>query len=87
MLLSETVSIESFSLNAKTYLNKLKKKHNPIFLTANNKNLAVIQDITEFKKNQNALNLLNLISIGEQDVKKGKHKDFDEVITVLESLL
>ena len=87
MLIQENVNIENFSSNAEAYLNEVKKEHKTIFLTSKNKNLAVIQDAKEFKKNQDALNLLRLISIGEKDIKKGRYKDFDEVITELENLL
>jgi len=53
-------------------LRQIGEKNNPIVITQNGESKAVIMDVKHYQKIIDTLNLLKILSIGENDLKKGK---------------
>jgi prevent-host-death family protein len=62
------------------YINECK---NPIIITQNGEAKAVLVDIETYQKTQDAFALLNIIKLGENDIKNGKVKPVDEIFSNL----
>jgi prevent-host-death family protein len=62
------------------YVNECK---NPIIITQNGEARAVLVDIETYQKTQDAFALLNIIRLGENDIKNGKIKPVDEAFSAL----
>ncbi|WP_304226599.1 type II toxin-antitoxin system Phd/YefM family antitoxin [Gracilinema caldarium] len=52
---------------------------NPVIITQNGEAKAVILDVDSYQNLVNAVNLMKLISIGDQDLKNGKIVAHEEV--------
>jgi len=53
-------------------LRQIGDKNNPIVITQNGESKAVIMDVKHYQKIVDTLNLFKILSIGENDLKKGK---------------
>jgi prevent-host-death family protein len=62
------------------YVNERKK---PIIITQNGEARAVLVDIETYQKTQDAFALLNIIKLGENDIKNGRTKPADKVFSDL----
>jgi prevent-host-death family protein len=72
---------------AKDMLNQVNDTHRPIVITQNGEPRAVLQDTESYENMRNAIGILKLISLGEEDIRKGKLKSQDDVFTDLEKLI
>jgi len=72
---------------AKDMLNQVNETHRPIVITQNGEPRAVLQDTESYENMRNAIGILKLISLGEEDVRKGKLKSQDDVFAELEKLV
>ena len=72
---------------AKDLLKQVNDTHRPVVITQNGEPRAVLQDTESYENMRNSIGLLKLISLGEEDVRKGQSKPQDDVLSDLESLL
>lgn len=72
---------------AKDLLKQVNDTHRPVVITQNGEPRAVLQDTESYENMRNSIGLLKLISLGEEDVRKGQSKPQDDVFSDLESLL
>ncbi len=67
-------------------LRQVNETHRPIIITQNGEPRAVLQDPESYENMRNAIGILKLISLGEEDILNGKMKTQDEVFSDLEKL-
>ena len=67
-------------------LRQVNETHRPIIITQNGLPRAVLQDPESYENMRNAIGLLKLISLGEEDILDGKSRSQDEVFSDLENL-
>jgi prevent-host-death family protein len=72
---------------AKDMLEQVNETHRPIVITQNGEPRAVLQDTESYENMRNSIGLLKLISLGEEDIRKGQSKPQDEVFSDLEKIL
>jgi PHD/YefM family antitoxin component YafN of YafNO toxin-antitoxin module len=58
-----------------------------VVITQNGEPRAVLQDPESYENMRNAIGLLKLISLGEEDIKDGKSKSQDDVFTRIGNIL
>ncbi len=68
-------------------LKQINETHRPVVITQNGEPRAVLQDPESYENMRNAIGLLKLISLGEEDIKDGKSKSQEEVFAKIESIL
>jgi len=72
---------------ASDLLKQINETHRPVVITQNGEPRAVLQDPESYENMRNAIGLLKLISLGEEDIKDGKSKSQEEVFTNIENIL
>jgi len=72
---------------ASDLLRQINETHRPVVITQNGEPRAVLQDPESYENMRNAIGLLKLISLGEEDIKRGKSKSQEEVFTNIENIL
>jgi prevent-host-death family protein len=75
--------ISYIKTNAAEMMRYVNERKNPIVITQNGEAKAVLVDIETYQKTQDAFALLNIIKMGENDIKNGKTKPVDEVFSNL----
>jgi prevent-host-death family protein len=75
--------ISYIKTNAAEMMKYVNERKNPIVITQNGEAKAVLVDIETYQKTQDAFALLNIIKMGEDDVKHGRIKPVDEVFSNL----
>jgi len=68
-------------------LKQVNETRRPIIITQNGEPRAVLQDPESYENMRNAIGLMKLISLGEEDILKEKSKTQDEVFANLEKLV
>ena len=68
-------------------LKQVNETHRPIIITQNGEPKAVLQDPESYENMRNAIGLLKLLSLGEEDIHAGKAKEQSEVFSDLEKFL
>lgn len=68
-------------------LEQINKTHRPMIITQNGEPKAVLQDAESYENMRNAIGLLKLISLGEEDIKKGKTRPQEKVFDALGKML
>ncbi|GBE51887.1 antitoxin RelF [bacterium BMS3Bbin14] len=68
-------------------LKQINDTHRPVIITQNGKPRAVVQDPESFENMQNAIGILKLISMGEEDIRAGKTHSQEEVFALIEKNL
>ncbi len=72
---------------ASDLLDQINETHQPVVITQNGEPRAVLQDPESYENMRNAIGLLKLLSVGEDDVKKGKIKTQDDVFANIDNIL
>ncbi|OGQ03912.1 MAG: prevent-host-death protein [Deltaproteobacteria bacterium RBG_19FT_COMBO_46_12] len=72
---------------ASDLLRQINETHRPVVITQNGEPRAVLQDPESYENMRNAIGLLKLISLGEEDIKGGKSKSQEEVFTNIDNIL
>ena len=72
---------------ARDMLEQVNEKHRPIIITQNGEPRAVLQDTESYDNMRNAIGLLKLISLGEEEIRKDQSKSQDNVFADLEKLI
>lgn len=65
-------------------LRQVNETRRPVIITQNGEPRAVLQDPQSYESMRNALGLLKLISLGEEDIRKGKVSLHDDVFSRIE---
>jgi prevent-host-death family protein len=68
-------------------LKQINETHRPVVITQNGEPRAVLQDPESYQNMRNAIGLLKLISLGEEDIKDGKARPQEEVFATIENIL
>jgi len=68
-------------------LKQINETHRPVIITQNGEPKAVLQDPESYENMRNALGILKLISIGEEEIKNGNVKTQAEVFENIEKML
>ncbi len=68
-------------------LKQINETHRPVVITQNGEPRAVLQDPESYENMRNAMGLLKLISLGEEDIKDGKSRSQKEVFATIENIL
>jgi prevent-host-death family protein len=68
-------------------LKQINETHRPVVITQNGKPRAVLQDPESYENMRNAIGILKLISLGEEDIRAGRSRSQKEVFTDIEELL
>lgn len=88
MKLSQSIKpISYFKAHAAEIIKELNRDHGTMIITQNGEAKAVIQDITEYERIQEALALLKMIAQGQRDVEEGKTIPADQVLSELDQMI
>ena len=68
-------------------LNQINENRRPVIITQNGEPRAVLQDPDSYEKMRNAIGILKLISLGEEEIKAGKSKSQKDVFKNVEKIL
>jgi len=63
------------------------EKNNPVVITQNGEARAVLMDVKQYQGIVNAINLMKILSIGENDLKRGRVYSHDELQRRIKSIL
>jgi prevent-host-death family protein len=80
-------SVTYLKSRASDLLKQINETHRPVVITQNGEPRAVLQDPESYENMRNAIGLLKLISLGEEDIKGGKSKSQEEVFVNIENIL
>jgi prevent-host-death family protein len=82
--LSQSIKpISYFKAHAAEVIRELNKQHGTMIITQNGEAKAVIQDIAEYERVQEALAMLRMVAQGQSDYEKGKTIPADQVLREL----
>lgn len=68
-------------------LKQINDTHRPVIITQNGEPKAVLQDPESFENMRNAIGILKLISMGEEDIKNGKMLEQETAFNNIEEIL
>ncbi len=72
---------------ASDLLKEINETHRPVVITQNGEPRAVLQDPESYENMRNAIGLLKLISLGEEDIKKGRSRPQEKVFANIDNIL
>ena len=76
--------ISYFKAHAADVIRELNEHHGTMIITQHGEAKAVIQDITEYERIQEALALLKMVAQGQKDYEEGKTIPADQMLNELE---
>jgi len=85
-ILTDIKPVTYLKSRAADMLKQVNETHRPIVITQNGEPKAVLQDPESYENMRNAIGILKLISLGEEDIRNGKSKLQNEVFSDLEKL-
>lgn len=68
-------------------LKQVEEKNNPMIITQNDEAKAVLMNVTYYQTIMNSINLLKILSIGENDIKNNNIMTQDELDKKIEEML
>ena len=68
-------------------LKQINETHRPVIITQNGEPKAVLQDPESYDNMRNAIGILKLISLGEEDIRAGRTTAQEEVFAGMETIL
>lgn len=75
--------ISYLKAHAAEIVRELEEKQEPLVITQNGEAKLVIQDVRSYEETQEALALLKILALGEQQVREGKIQPAEEVFRQL----
>ena len=81
---SDVKPITYMKAHAADLLNQINTTHRPVIITQNGEARAVLQDPESYEAMKDALGLLKILAIGEEELREGKTLSQDEVFNELE---
>ena len=79
--------ISYFKAHAAEVIRELNEQHGTMIITQNGEATAVIQDIVEYERIQEALALLKMIAQGQKDFEEGKTIPARQMLEELDNLI
>lgn len=79
--------ISFFKAHAADVIKELNETHGTMIITQHGEARAVVQDITEYERTQEALALLKMISQGQKDYQEGKNIPAADMLAELQALV
>jgi prevent-host-death family protein len=79
--------ISYIKTNAADMMRYVNDNKNQIVITQNGEAKAVLMDIESYQNMKNAFTLLNILSIGERDIKEGRTRSAEDVFSDIRSKL
>ena len=79
--------ISYIKTNAADMMRYVNDNKNQIIITQNGEAKAVLMDIESYQNMKNAFTLLNIINIGERNIKEGKVRSAEDVFSDIQSKL
>lgn len=76
---SQVKPISYLKANSAEVLAQLSEQRQPLVITQNGEAKAVLQDVASYEETQEALALLKILAIGNQDVEAGRVKPVTQV--------
>ncbi|MBW2465752.1 MAG: type II toxin-antitoxin system Phd/YefM family antitoxin [Deltaproteobacteria bacterium] len=73
--------------HAAEILKHINETHRPVVITQNGEPRAVLQDPDSYDKMRNAIGLLKLMSLGEDNIKQDRVKSQEKVFKTIDKLL
>lgn len=73
--------------HAAEIIRELNDRHGTMIITQNGEAKAVIQDIVEYERIQEALALLKMLAQGQNDFEEGKTIPADQILKELDSMI
>lgn len=80
---SQVKPISYLKANAAEVLTQLTEQREPLIITQNGEAKAVLQDLASYEETQEALALLKILALGNQDVAAGRVKPVADVVARL----
>ena len=68
-------------------MKQLGEKNNPVVITQNGEARAVLMDVKHYQRIIDAMNLLKILSIGENDIKNNKIYTHDQINKKINTIL
>jgi prevent-host-death family protein len=68
-------------------MKQIGEKNNPVVITQNGEAKAVIMDVKHYQKIIDTMNLLKILSIGENDIKNNKVFTHDQINKKIDTIL
>ena len=68
-------------------MKQVMEKNNPMVITQNGEAKVVLMDVKQYQNIINAVNLMKIISIGENDIKNGRFYTHEELKRKIEKTL
>lgn len=88
MKLSQAIrSISYIKAHAADVIRELNEQHGTMIITQNGEAKAIIQDIAEYERIQEALALLKMVAQGQKDYEAGRTIPADRVFAELDDLI
>ncbi len=79
--------ISYFKAHAADVIRELNEQHGTMIITQHGQAKAVIQDITEYERIQEALALLKMVAEGQKDYEEGKTIPADQMLKELDDVI
>ena len=88
MKLSRAIKpISYFKAHAADVISELNEQHGTMIITQNGEAKAVLQDIVEYERIQEALALLKMVAEGQKDYEAGKTIPADQMLKELDDMI
>lgn len=68
-------------------LKQINETHRPVIITQNGEAKAVLQDPESYENMRNAIGILKIVSLGEEDIRAGRVKTQKEVFEAVEKMV
>jgi prevent-host-death family protein len=68
-------------------LKQIEEKNNPVVITQNGEAKAILMNVNYYQNIMDAINLLKILSIGENDIKNGRILSEEEMDRRIEKIL
>jgi PHD/YefM family antitoxin component YafN of YafNO toxin-antitoxin module len=85
-LIEDIKPVSYIKTHANDVLKQIKGKNKPVIITQNGEAAAVLMNVNYYQDMVDAINLLKILSIGEDDIKKGKIISEDEMDRRIEKI-
>jgi prevent-host-death family protein len=88
MNLSEDIRpVTYLKSRAADLLKQINQTHRPVVITQNGEPKAVLQDPKSYEDMRNAIGILKLISLGEEDIMAGRTETQEDLFDIMEKKL
>jgi len=86
-LVEDIKSISYVKSHTAEILKQVEEKSTPMVITQNGEAKAVLMDVKQYQNIINAINLMKILSIGENDFKNGRMYSHEELQSKIKTIL